>query len=117
MPVQAGNTTLQVLAPAVEGRGETGQVTSTPPLLRPAESAPSTVATAPRAPLHRLHHAPAQPQLRLAIRSCGHSRTAGGEDSGYANGNGSNAFTGDGTQCQQQLRKEKLLYETARILP
>jgi hypothetical protein len=40
-----------------------------------------------------------------------------GEDSGCASGKGSNAFTVDGIQCQQQLRKENLLYETARILP
>ncbi len=105
--VQVGNTTLQDLTLAVGGSGETVKVTSTMPLLRPAESSASTVldqSFIDELPLNGRRYTDF---TTLTPNTSYDGDTGlvsiagqqGGEDSGYANGNGSNAFTVDGTNA------------------
>ncbi|MGC2328978.1 MAG: carboxypeptidase-like regulatory domain-containing protein, partial [Candidatus Sulfotelmatobacter sp.] len=94
--VQVGNTTLQDLTLAVGGSGETVKVTSTMPLLRPAESSASTVldqSFIDELPLNGRRYTDF---TTLTPNTSYDGDTGlvsiagqqGGEDSGYANGNG-----------------------------
>lgn len=105
--VQVGNTTLQDLSLQVGASGEAVKVTGTMPLLRPAESSASTVldqAFIDELPLNgrRYTDFTALTPNTSYDGDTGLISVAGqqgGEDSGYANGNGSNAFTVDGTNA------------------
>jgi len=105
--VLVGNTTLQDLRLEVGAGGETVKVTGTMPLLRPAESSASTVldrSFIDELPLNGRRYTDftaLTPNTSYdgdtgLISIAGQQ---GGEDSGYANGNGSNAFTVDGTNA------------------
>ena len=105
--VQVGSTTLQDLALKVGVGGETVKVTGTMPLLRPAESSASTVldrSLLDELPLNGRRYTDF---TALTPNTSYDGDTGlvsiagqqGGEDSGYANGNGSNAFTVDGTNA------------------
>ncbi len=105
--VLVGNNTLQDLTLAVGGSGETVKVSGTMPLLRPAESSASTVldhSFIDELPLNGRRYtdfAKLTPNTSYdgdtgLVSIAGQQ---GGEDSGYANGNGSNAFTVDGTNA------------------
>lgn len=105
--VQVGNTTLQDLRLQVGASEEAVKVTGTMPLLRPAESSASTVldqAFIDELPLNgrRYTDFTALTPNTSYDGDTGLISVAGqqgGEDSGYANGNGSNAFTVDGTNA------------------
>jgi hypothetical protein len=105
--VLVGNTTLQDLSLQVGASGDRVRVTGTMPLLRPAESSASTV-------LDRsfIDELPLNGRRYMDFTALTPNTTydgdtglisiagqQGGEDSGYANGNGSNAFTVDGTNA------------------
>jgi hypothetical protein len=105
--VLVGNNTLQDLTLQVGGSGETVKVSGTMPLLRPAESSASTVldrSFIDELPLNGRRYtdfAKLTPNTSYdgdtgLVSIAGQQ---GGEDSGYANGNGSNAFTVDGTNA------------------
>jgi hypothetical protein len=105
--VQVGNTTLEDLALQVGASGETVKVTGTIPLLRPAESSASTVLDRwfiDELPLNGRRYTDF---TALTPNTSYDGDTGlvsiagqqGGEDSGYANGNGSNAFSVDGTNA------------------
>src|SRR5208283_4327668 len=105
--VLVGNVTLQVLRLRVGAGGETVKVTGTTPLLRPSESSASTVldrSFIDELPLNGRRYTDftaLTPNTSYdgdtgLISIAGQQ---GGEDSGYANGNGSNAFTVDGTNA------------------
>jgi hypothetical protein len=105
--VLVGNTTLQDLRLQVGTGGETVRVSGTMPLLRPAESSASTVidrSFTEELPLNGRRYTDF---MTLTPNTSYDGDTGlvsiagqqGGEDSGYANGNGSNAFTVDGTNA------------------
>jgi hypothetical protein len=105
--VLVGNTTLQDLRLQVGASGDTVKVTGTMPLLRPAESSASTVldrSFIDELPLNGRRYTDF---TALTPNTSYDGDTGlvsiagqqGGEDSGYANGNGSNAFTVDGTNA------------------
>ena len=105
--VLVGNTTSQDLRLQVGASGATVKVTGTMPLLRPAESSASTVldrSFIDELPLNGRRYTDF---TALTPNSSYDGDTGlvsiagqqGGEDSGYANGNGSNAFTVDGTNA------------------
>src|SRR5579863_3633606 len=105
--VLVGNSTLQDLKLQVGAGGETVKVTGMMPLLRPAESSASTVldrSFIDELPLNgrRYTDFTALTPNTSYDGDTGLISVAGqqgGEDSGYANGNGSNAFTVDGTNA------------------
>ena len=105
--VLVGNTTLQDLRLEVGASADTIKVTGTMPLLRPAESSASTVldrSFMDELPLNGRRYTDF---TALTPNTSYDGDTGlvsiagqqGGEDSGYANGNGSNAFTVDGTNA------------------
>ncbi len=105
--VLVGNTTLQDLRLQVGAGGETVKVTGTMSLLRPVESSASTVldrSFIDELPLNGRRYTDF---TALTPNTSYDGDTGlvsiagqqGGEDSGYANGNGSNAFTVDGTNA------------------
>jgi hypothetical protein len=105
--VLVGNTTLQDIKLQVGASADTVKVTGTTPLLRPAESSASTVmerSFIEELPLNGRRYTDF---TMLAPNTSYDGDTGlvsiagqqGGEDSGYANGNGSNAFTVDGTNA------------------
>jgi len=105
--VLVGNTTLQDLKLHVGAGGETVKVTGTMPLLRPAESSASTVLDRSFIDDLPLNGRRYTDFTALTPNTSYDGDTGlvsvagqqGGEDSGYANGNGSNAFTVDGTNA------------------
>ncbi len=105
--VLVGSTTLQDLELQVGARGDRVKVTGTMPLLRPTESSSSTVldrSFVDELPLNGRRYTDF---TALTPNTSYDGDTGlvsiagqqGGEDSGYANGNGSNAFTVDGTNA------------------
>jgi hypothetical protein len=105
--VQVGNTTLEDLRLEVGASGEAVKVTGAMPLLRPSESSASTVldrSLIDELPLNGRRYTDF---TALTPNTSYDGDTGlvsiagqqGGEDSGYANGNGSNAFTVDGTNA------------------
>ena len=105
--VQVGNTTSQDIKLQVGAGADTVKVIATTPLLRPAESSASTVLERslieelPRNGRRYTDFATLTPNTSYdgdtgLVSIAGQQ---GGEDSGYANGNGSNAFTVDGTNA------------------
>ncbi|MFZ0290539.1 MAG: carboxypeptidase-like regulatory domain-containing protein, partial [Candidatus Sulfotelmatobacter sp.] len=105
--VLVGNTTSQDLRLEVGASRKTVKVTGTMPLLRPAESSASTVldrSFVDELPLNGRRYTDF---TTLTPNTSYDGDTGlvsiagqqGGEDSGYANGNGSNAFTVDGTNA------------------
>src|ERR1039457_3311552 len=105
--VLVGNTTVQDLRLEVGASADTIKVTGTMPLLRPAESSASTVldrSFMDELPLNgrRYTDFTALTPNTSYDGDTGLVSVAGqqgGEDSGYANGNGSNAFTVDGSNA------------------
>jgi hypothetical protein len=105
--VQVGNTTLQDVKLRAGATGETIRVLAEAPLLRPAESSMSTVldrSFIEELPLNGRKYtdfATLTPNTSYdgdtgLVSIAGQQ---GGEDSGYANGNGSSAFTVDGSNA------------------
>jgi len=105
--VLVGNTTSQNIKLQVGAEGDTIRVTGTTPLLRPTESSASTVierSLIEELPLNGRRYtdfATLTPNTSYdgdtgLVSVAGQQ---GGEDSGYANGNGSNAFTVDGSNA------------------
>jgi hypothetical protein len=105
--VQVGNTTFEDLRLEVGASAEAVKVTGAMPLLRPAESSASTVldrSFIDELPLNGRRYTDF---TALTPNTSYDGDTGlvsiagqqGGEDSGYANGNGSNAFTVDGTNA------------------
>jgi carboxypeptidase family protein len=105
--VMVGNATSQDLRLEVGASGETVKVTGTMPLLRPAESSASTVLDRSFIDDLPLNGRRYTDFTALTPNTSYDGDTGlisvagqqGGEDSGYANGNGSNAFTVDGTNA------------------
>lgn len=105
--VLVGNTTLQDLKLQVGAGGETVKVVGTTPLLRPAESSASTVQDRSLIDELPLNGRKYTDFMTLTPNTSYDGDTGlvsiagqqGGEDSGYANGNGSSAFTVDGTNA------------------
>ncbi len=105
--VLVGNTTLQDLRLEVGTGGETVKVTGTTPLLRPAESSASTVLDRSFMDNLPLNGRKYTNFMVLTPNTSYDGDTGlvsiagqqGGEDSGYANGNGSSAFTVDGSNA------------------
>src|SRR3984885_5680531 len=105
--VQVGNATLQDVQLQVGAGADTVKVTGTTPLLRPEESSVSTVlerSFIEELPLSGRRYTDftlltpnTSPDGDTGLVSIAGQQ--GGEDSGYANGNGSNAFTVDGTNA------------------
>jgi hypothetical protein len=105
--VLVGNTTLQDINLQVGTGRDTVKVSATGPLLRPAESSNSTVmeqSFIEELPLNGRRYTNftlltpnTNPDGDTGLVSIAGQQ--GGEDSGYANGNGSNAFTVDGTNA------------------
>jgi Carboxypeptidase regulatory-like domain len=106
--VLVGNTTVRDLIMQVEGASsDTVQVSGEVPMLRPSESSASTVLERSffdELPLNGRRYtdfSTLTPNTSYdgdtGLVSIGGQQ--GGEDSGYANGNGSNAFTVDGTNA------------------
>ncbi len=105
--VQVGNTTSLDIKMQVGASGDTVKVTGTAPLLRPAESSASTVldrSFIDDLPLNGRRYT----DFTLLTPNTSYDGDTGlvsiagqqgGEDSGYANGNGSNAFTVDGSNA------------------
>ncbi|MGO9124685.1 MAG: carboxypeptidase regulatory-like domain-containing protein [Terriglobales bacterium] len=105
--VLVGNTTLQDIQLQVGASTDTVKVTATPPLLRPAESSASTVmeqSFIEELPLNGRRYT----DFTVLTPNTSYDGDTGlvsiagqqgGEDSGYANGNGSNAFTVDGSNA------------------
>ena len=105
--VLVGNTTVQDIELQVGAGADTVKVTGTTPLLRPAESSASLVlgrSLTGQLPLNGRRYTDF---TMLSPNTSYDGDTGlvsiagqqGGEDSGYANGNGSNAFTVDGTNA------------------
>jgi hypothetical protein len=105
--VLVGNTTVQDLELQVGASVDTVKVTGRTPLLRPAESSASLVmgrSLTEQLPLNGRRYTDF---TMLSPNTSYDGDTGlvsiagqqGGEDSGYANGNGSNAFTVDGTNA------------------
>jgi hypothetical protein len=105
--VLVGNTTLQDLRLEVGTGGDTARVSGTMPLLRPTESSSSTVIDGSFIDELPLNGRRYTDFMTLSPNTSYDGDTGlvsiagqqGGEDSGYANGNGSNAFTVDGTNA------------------
>jgi hypothetical protein len=105
--VQVGNTTLQDVQLRVGSSPETVRVAGATPLLRPAESSASTVIDRSLIDELPLNGRKYTDFMTLTPNTSYDGDTGlvsiagqqGGEDSGYANGNGSNAFTVDGTNA------------------
>jgi hypothetical protein len=105
--VQVGNATLQDIKFQVGTGADTVKVTATTPLLRPEESSASTVlerSFIEDLPLNGRRYTDftlltpnTSPDGDTGLVSIAGQQ--GGEDSGYANGNGSNAFTVDGSNA------------------
>ena len=105
--VLVGNATLQDVKLRVGAGADTIKVTSTTPLLRPEESSASTVmerSFIEELPLNGRRYTDftlltpnTSPDGDTGLVSIAGQQ--GGEDSGYANGNGSNAFTVDGSNA------------------
>jgi hypothetical protein len=105
--VLVGNATLQDIKLQVGTSSDTVKVTGTTPLLRPEESSASTVVERSfieELPLNGRRYTDftlltpnTNPDGDTGLVSIAGQQ--GGEDSGYANGNGSNAFTVDGTNA------------------
>jgi|CZKS01.1.fsa_nt_gi hypothetical protein len=105
--VRVGNTTLQDITLLVGAGNDTVKVSATAPLLRPAESSLSTVmdrSLIEALPLNGRRYTDftlltpnTNPDGDTGLVSIAGQQ--GGEDSGYANGNGSNVFTVDGTNA------------------
>jgi len=105
--VQVGNTTSLDIKLQVGAGGDTVKVTGTTPLLRPAESSASTVlerSFIDDLPLNGRRYT----DFTVLTPNTSYDGDTGlvsiagqqgGEDSGYANGNGSNAFTVDGSNA------------------
>ncbi|HXR36051.1 MAG TPA: carboxypeptidase-like regulatory domain-containing protein, partial [Candidatus Binataceae bacterium] len=105
--VLVGNTTMQDIKLQVGAKGDAVKVSGTAPLLRPAESSASTVmerALIEDLPLNGRRYT----DFTVLTPNTSYDGDTGlvsvagqqgGEDSGYANGNGSNAFTVDGTNA------------------
>jgi hypothetical protein len=105
--VLVGNATLQDFTLQVGASGNTASVMGTAPLLRPAESSASTVmerSFIEDLPLNGRRYT----DFTVLTPNTSYDGDTGlvsvagqqgGEDSGYANGNGSNAFTVDGTNA------------------
>jgi len=105
--VQVGNTTSQDIRLQVGASADTIKVIGTTPLLRPSESSATTVlerSLIEELPLNGRRYtgfATLTPNTSYdgdtgLVSVAGQQ---GGEDSGYANGNGTNAFTVDGTNA------------------
>ncbi len=105
--ILVGNTTIQDIKLEVGAKGDTSTVTATQPLLRPAESSVSTVLDRSLINELPLNGRKYTDFVALTPNTSYDGDTGlislagqqGGEDSGYANGNGSNAFTVDGTNA------------------
>jgi len=107
LQVQVGNTAWQDFRLKVGAGSDTVTVNGTSPLLRPADSSTSTVeehAFIEDLPLNGRRYTDlmlitpnASPDGDTGLVSVAGQQ--GGEDSGYANGNGSNTFTVDGTNA------------------
>jgi len=105
--VLIGNTASQDIKLQVGASGDTVKVSGTAPLLRPAESSASTVmqrSFIEELPLNGRRYTDftlltpnTSPDGDTGLVSIAGQQ--GGEDSGYANGNGSNSFTVDGTNA------------------
>jgi len=105
--VLVGNTTSQDIQLQVGASADTVKVIGTTPLLRPEESSASTVierSSIEELPLNERKYS----DLTMLTPNTSYDGDTGlvsvagqqgGEDSGYANGNGSNAFTVDGTNA------------------
>jgi len=105
--VQVGNTTVQDLALEVGGKGESLRVSGTTPSLRPEESSASTVldrSLIDELPLNGRKYT----DFTILTPNTSYDGDTGlvsvagqqgGEDSGYANGNGSTEFTVDGSNA------------------
>ena len=105
--VLVGNTTSQDVKLQVGAGGDTVRVSGTTPLLRPEESSASTVidrSLIDELPLNGRHYT----DFTLLTPNTSYDGDTGlvsiagqqgGEDAGYANGNGSNAFTVDGSNA------------------
>ena len=105
--VLVGNTTSQDIQLQVGASADTVKVIGTTPLLRPEESSASTVierSSIEELPLNERKYS----DLMMLTPNTSYDGDTGlvsvagqqgGEDSGYANGNGSNAFTVDGTNA------------------
>jgi Carboxypeptidase regulatory-like domain len=102
--VLVGNTTVEDIKLLVGASGDTVKVTATTPLLRPTESSASTVlerSLIDELPLNGRRYT----DFTMLTPNTSYDGDTGlvsiagqqgGEDSGYANGNGSNSFTVDG---------------------
>ena len=105
--VRVGNTTSQDIKLQVGASADTVKVTGTTPLLRPEESSASTVLERSLIDELPLNGRKYTDFMMLTPNTSYDGDTGlvsiagqqGGEDSGYANGNGSNAFTVDGTNA------------------
>jgi hypothetical protein len=105
--VQVGNTSSLDIKLQVGASGDTIKVTGTTPLLRPEESSASTVLDRSFTQDLPLNGRKYTDFIVLTPNTSYDGDTGlvsiagqqGGEDSGYANGNGSNAFTVDGSNA------------------
>jgi hypothetical protein len=105
--VLVGNTTSQDIGLQVGASGDTVSVAGTTPLLRPEESSVSTVIERSLIEELPLNGRKYTDFMALSPNTSYDGDTGlvsiagqqGGEDSGYANGNGSNAFTVDGSNA------------------
>ncbi|MGC1434815.1 MAG: carboxypeptidase regulatory-like domain-containing protein, partial [Terriglobales bacterium] len=105
--VRVGNTTSQDMKLQLGASADTVKVTGTTPLLRPEESSASTVLERSFIGELPLNGRKYTNLTTLAPNTSYDGDTGlvsiagqqGGEDSGYANGNGSNAFTVDGSHA------------------
>jgi hypothetical protein len=105
--VLVGNTTSQDVKLQVGASADTVRVSGTPPLLRPEESSASTVIDRSLIQELPLNGRKYTNFMMLTPNTSYDGDTGlvsvagqqGGEDSGYANGNGSNAFTVDGSNA------------------
>jgi len=105
--VLVGNTTLQDFKLQLGAKGDAVKVSGTTPLLRPAESSASSVMERSFLGDLPLNGRRYTDFMVLTPNTSYDGDTGlvsvagqqGGEDSGYANGNGSNAFTVDGTNA------------------
>src|SRR5580658_3671578 len=105
--VRVGNTTSQDIKLQVGASADTVKVTGTTPLLRPEESSASTVIDRSLIEDLPLNGRKYTNFMMLTPNTSYDGDTGlvsvagqqGGEDSGYANGNGSNAFTVDGSNA------------------
>jgi Carboxypeptidase regulatory-like domain/TonB dependent receptor len=105
--VRVGNTTSQDVRLQVGASADTIKVTGTTPLLRPEESSASTVIDRSLIEELPLNGRKYTNFMTLTPNTSYDGDTGlvsvagqqGGEDSGYANGNGSNAFTVDGSNA------------------